>query len=150
MTDAELDRIAEAATSLRINFTTGRYHKPVALIWAIDRAIRGLPRLVTASTVRRHLDPVLSDLGGAESNAAWPWLKLANDMGSAWVAGGADPSKDPPAEFVAGWSRSGYLAITADPGAGREVLERVLERYLGGVRDAVLAALTLDLGREPR
>jgi len=35
MTDAELDRIAEAATRLRINFTTGRYHKPVALIWAI-------------------------------------------------------------------------------------------------------------------
>jgi len=71
-------------------------------------------------------------------------------MGSAWVVGGADPSKDPPAEFVAGWSRSGYLAITADPGAGREVLERVLERYLGDVRDAVLAALTLDLGSEPR
>ncbi len=145
MSSPELERIAAAAGSLRINHRRGKYHKPVALVWAIDRAVQGLPRLVAASAVRTHLDPLLEELTGVESNAAWPWLKLANDLGpSSWVLDGTDPSGDPPAAFVAGWSRAAYQSLVESPADARRIIESVLDMYLEDVRDLVVSALGLE------
>ena len=141
MNSAELEGIADAAASLKINRYRGRYHKPIALIWAIDRAIRGMPRLATAAVARSSLDPLLEELSGVDSDAAWPWLKLANDLGSAWIVDGADPSADPPATFVAGWSREAYQALAGDPNGARQLIEFVMDTYLGDVTPAVEDAL---------
>ena len=137
------DQIAAAADHLVINPVQGKYHKAVALVWAIDRAMRGLPRLATAATVRSRLDPLLKELTGVDSNAAWPWLKLANDLGSAWVVDGADTSADPPPDFVAGWSRSAYVAISGDQAAAHGLIESVIDAYLGDVAEQVADALGL-------
>lgn len=137
MSSNDFEQISAAADHLAINALRGKYHKPVALVWAIDRAVRGLPRLATAASVRSHLDPLLKDLTGVDSNAAWPWLKLANDLGPAWSVDGADRSGDPPADFVAGWSRSGYLAINAGPELAAELIERVVDTYLRDVSAVV-------------
>ena len=143
MSSADFDQVSAAADHLAINPIRGKYHKPLALVWAIDHAVRGLPRLATATTVRSELDPVLEELTGVESNAAWPWLKLANDLESTWSIGDADPSGDPPADFVAGWSRSGYLAIAENPELARQLIERVLDQYLNDVRETVVETLGL-------
>ena len=141
MSSTDFEQISAAADHLAINPLRGKYHKPVALVWAIDRAVQGLPRLATAATVRLQLDPLLRELSGVDSNAAWPWLKLANDLGSAWVVDGADPSADPPRHFVAGWSRSSYLAMAEDPKAARGLIETVVDAYLGDVGERVADAL---------
>ena len=146
MSSAELERIAAAVEHLAINHQRGTYHKPIALVWAIDRASRGLPRLATAATVRVQLDPLLETLAGAASNAAWPWLELANDLGEAWRVEGADPGKDPPADFVAGWSRSAYVEIAADSDSAQQLIDAVLDRYLSDVRETVVETLRLARG----
>ncbi len=146
MSRSEFDRVVAAADQLVINRAGGEYHKPLALIWAIDRALRGLPRLVSASTVRFHLDPLLEELTGVDSNAAWPWLKLANDLGSAWLVDGAHPSGDPPAHFVAGWSRSTYLAIAGRPDGARQLIGTMADKYLRDVYQPVSDALGLEIG----
>lgn len=149
MRSTELERIASAVVSLKINHRRGKYHKPLALVWAIDRAISGLPRLVEASVVRAQLDPLLEEITGAESNAAWPWLKLANDLGPAWTLAGADPAGDPPSAFVAGWSRSAYQDLVESPNSAKRIVESVLDTHLEDVRDLVVPALGLDLaGRD--
>jgi len=144
VSEAELERIAGAAEHLKINHNTGAYHKPVALVWALDRAMRGLPRLVAASVVRVELDPLLEELSGAESNAAWPWLKLATDLGPVWVVDGADPAGEPPAEFVAGWSRSAYLSISENPDVAHRVIDGLFDRYLNHASDTVARYLRLE------
>jgi hypothetical protein len=143
MSSTVFDQISSAADHLAINHRRGKYHKPVALVWAIDRAVRRLPRLATAATVRSHLDSLLEQLTGIESNAAWPWLKLANDLGSAWRVDGADPSEDPQVDFVAGWSRSAYLAIEGNPDLAGQLIESTLDRYLDDVRWTVVETLGL-------
>lgn len=83
-------------------------------------------------------------LTGFESNAAWPWLKLANDLGSSWSLDGADPADDPPVTFVAGWGRDSYLAIARNSSDARRIVESVLDSYLMDVRDVVIDALVLE------
>jgi hypothetical protein len=148
MSSTGIDQISAAADHLAINHRRGKYHKPVALVWAIDRALRGSPRLVAAAAVRSELDPLLEQLNGVKSNAAWPWLKLANDFGSAWSVDGADPSKDPPVDFVAGWSRSAYLVIKENPDRAGQLIESVLDQYLSDVRAAVVETLGLAKRRK--
>jgi hypothetical protein len=143
VTSAELEGIADAVASLKINQYRGRYHKPVALIRAIDRAIYGMPRLATAAVARSNLDPLLEELSGVNSDAAWPWLKLANDLGPSWVADGANPSVDPPPSFVAGWSLAAYQALSRDRDGARQLIESVLDTYLDDVAPAVEDALGL-------
>jgi hypothetical protein len=144
MRSTDFDQISAAADHLAINHRRGKYHKPVALVWAIDRAVSGLPRLATAAIVRSQLDSLPEQLTGVESNAAWPWLKLANDLGSAWRVDGADPSEDPPVDFVAGWSRSAYLAIEGNPDLAGQLIENVLDQYLSDVRNTVTESLASD------
>ena len=115
MSGGELERIADLASEMSINYNTGAYHKPVALIWALDRARRGLPRLVTADAARQNLDELLDSITGSTNNASWPWLKLANDLEDLWIVQGADPAGDPPREFVAGWSRAAFAALADNP-----------------------------------
>ncbi len=139
-------RLATAIEKLTINHNRGPYHKPVALVWALNRAKREQPRLARSTVVRAALDPLLGELTGSGSNAAWPWLKLANDLEGMWTVDGADPSQDPPPRFVAGWSRSTHEALAADSRATAGLVDLVVDRYLDKVRNEIADVLGIAAG----
>jgi len=132
-----LKSLEGAIKNLKINYTSGAYHKPLVLGWMMSRVLDGEPRLVSSRACRRACDPVLTEISGASSNSAWPLLKLKNDLGLLWVVDGADPSADPPADFVAGWTLSAYQALREDPRTVRDLLGLLTGRYLQEVSSAV-------------
>ncbi|MFJ8040415.1 hypothetical protein ACIRBX_07905 [Kitasatospora sp. NPDC096147] len=125
-------------------------HRPLLLLWAIDQALRGRPRLQHWSVIREETDALLAEYGRSDG-ALYPfWVLHLNGL---WeiegagtlplTSGGRRPlvsalnAPDP----LAGLPPEDHALLLADRQLADEITESLLERHLDPVPAGVAARI---------
>ena len=136
-------------------------HKPLLLLFALGRVLRGEPRLVRFGDVERLLDGLIAEFGPprkrTRGRARYPFWHLCNDgvwtlpERAAIVAGGLDRSNEPPIavlrEALGGFPAALHLRLVAEPWLCIELIERLIAGHFPtSYREDIRAAIGVPTG----
>ncbi len=131
-------------------------HKPLLLLFALGRILRGEPRLVRFGDVERHLDGLIAEFGPPRKHtrgrARYPFWHLCNDglwelpQRAAIIAGGLDRSNEPPIavlrEARGGFPEALHLQLVAQPWLCVTLIEQLIAGHFpASYREDIRAAI---------